>query len=274
MFTWFCLLTGGPRTVTQILSHYTTFLKNCKAGFLQERLQGPGRNGILRMVMMMQNIPVFMSQGGTATLILREIPFRGTAFVLLRTVLNLELLLEDAIKFCRECGAKRCFVSAGETDCRLEGRSHYDIYILHARKATLPEPVEPVELVPVTEENGEKFLEIYNRCFNQVSHALTYDRGQLQRIFHTTGQQAFLAQELDGNAWGMGELHGNELAAVGLLPENRGQGRSRDLTLSLLSRCPGPEITLTVVSDNTPALRLYDRLGFRVRQVESSWYEI
>jgi hypothetical protein len=220
----------------------------------------------------MRNIPVFLSQGGTATLILREIPHRATAYVLLRTVVDLKILLEEATAFCREAGAERCLASPGETDCCLEGTPIYEIYVLHMDKKQLPPPERRVELAPVTRKNGRIYLETYNRCFASVSHALTYDRGQLERIFRT-GQQAFLAKH-QGKILGMGELHGNELAAVGLLPECRGQGLSRDLTLCLLGNCPGPEITLTVVSDNAPALRLYDHLGFRVSRVESSWYEL
>jgi ribosomal protein S18 acetylase RimI-like enzyme len=70
----------------------------------------------------------------------------------------------------------------------------------------------------------------------------------------------------------MGELHGSELAAVGILPEFRGQGLGRVLTLQLLDKCPGPRVTLTVVSDNDPALALYDDLGFTVQGTESVWH--
>ena len=72
----------------------------------------------------------------------------------------------------------------------------------------------------------------------------------------------------------MGELHENELAAVGLLPEFRGKGLSRDLTLSLLRHCPGPTIFLTAVSTNDPALALYDSLGFTVCGKVSMWYAV
>ena len=44
-------------------------------------------HGILFLVIFMNNIPVFTGQGGTATLILREIPVSQRAYILLRTVL-------------------------------------------------------------------------------------------------------------------------------------------------------------------------------------------
>ena len=122
-------------------------------------------------------------------------------------------------------------------------------------------------------ENDPVYQRVYNRCFVGVSHAMTYDRAQIRRIYQMD-QRAFLACTSDGTPLGMGELHGSELAAVGLLPEFRGQGLSRDLTLALLRLCPGPELTLTVASDNAPALGLYDGLGFRVRETESRWWRV
>ena len=69
----------------------------------------------------------------------------------------------------------------------------------------------------------------------------------------------------------MGDLHEHELAAVGLLSELRGKGKY--LTLALLDRCPGPEVSLTVVSDNARALALYKKLGFQTESVVSKWYQ-
>ena len=231
--------------------------------------------GILSPVIYMQNIPVFLSQGGTATLILKEIPHKHTAYVLLRTVLpkGLPVLLEECGRFCRGCGAQQVFVSPGDTGCVLSLPHAYDIYRLHIKKNMLPSPVHDLSLIPISPENDPIYQRIYNICFRDVSHALTYDRAQIQRIYRS-GHRGFLALDSAEVPWGMGELHGNELAAVGLLPEFRGHGRGQALTLALLSRCPGPELTLTVVSDNDSALALYDHLGFTVSGTESQWYRL
>lgn len=220
----------------------------------------------------MNNIPVYLSQGGTATLILREIPHRKTAYILLRTVLQGKLpqLLTDCISACRNFGAERCFVSAEDSSIEIPLPYAYDILLLRVQKAELPSLETPMELVPVSPENDSIYQRIYNRCFQDVSHALTYEKAQLTRIYREE-HHAFLAQTPDGTPCGMGELHGNELAAVGLLPEYRGRGKA--LALSLLAHAPGPEITLTVVSDNERALGLYGALGFTVTGKESTWYK-
>lgn len=223
----------------------------------------------------MNNIPVYFSKGGTATLILREIPYTSVAYVVARTVFpgSLADLIEDCGSFCRECGAKTCLISM-EDGSEIPSLPHaYDIYSMAGHKASFPAPAFSFHLQPMTAENQSTYLDLYNRCFSGVSHALTYDHGQIQRILRT-GQQAFIAYDQAGAPCGMGELHENELAAVGLLPEHRGKGLSLPLTLSLLAHCPGDRITLTVVSDNEAAIRLYESMDFRITAIESRWYKV
>lgn len=213
----------------------------------------------------MNNIPVFLSQGGTATLILREIPFSGRAYILLRTVEKPDLLIRECLDFCRGCGAAACFFTGSEFLVRYPHA--YDILRLSLDCSDLP-PGPLCPLVPVGPGNDSLYLSVYNRCFAHVSGAAAYDQKQLQRIYRER-QQAFLAFE-GQTAWGIGEIHGNVLAAIGLLPEYRGRGEI--LARSLLSRCPGPAVTLTVASDNQRALGLYEKLGFHVAGLESRWY--
>ena len=220
----------------------------------------------------MKNIPVFMSPGGTASLILHEIPHRAVGYVRLLTVRQLDVLLADCAAFCRDCGAGTVLASRGPEP--LEGLPHaHDMLLLRAEKASLPPPARPVTLRPMDERNDAIYQRTYNRCFSQVPGALTYDRAEIRRIYDR-GQQAFLAVDERENVLGMGELHGSELAAVGVLPEFRGQGTGRELVLSLLERCPGPEIHLTAASVNEAALALYDALGFTVYDCISRWYEV
>jgi len=218
----------------------------------------------------MRNIPVFMAEGGTASLILREIPHRAIAYIRLLTVRDLPALAAECAAFCRGCGAETVLLTRGAEP--LEGFPHaYDTLRLHVSKDTLPSPAVPCPLEPMTPDNDAIYQRVYNRCFEDVPGAATYDRAEIRRIY-TQSQRAFLALDQAGDPCGMGELHGSELAAVGLLPEYRGKGLSRDLVLTLLSLCPGPEITLTAASNNVPALSLYDSLGFTVCGKVSMWY--
>ena len=218
----------------------------------------------------MNNIPVYMATGGTASLVLKEIPHRGIAYVLLRTITDLRDLAEECTEFCRSCGAEQVFLSQGPEP--LEGFPHaYDMLLLHVDRRILPPDPKLVTLVPMTPENDAIYQRTYNRCFSEVSGAATYDRSAIQRIYWEQ-QQAYLATDSNNTVIGMGEVHGDELAAVGILPEFRGKGWSKALTLALLHRCPGQDLCLTAASDNAPALGLYGSLGFRVREKVSMWY--
>jgi GNAT superfamily N-acetyltransferase len=228
-------------------------------------------HGILFLVIFMNNIPVFTTQGGTATLILREIPISGKAYVLLRTVLpgQAENLVAECASFCKMCGAEQIFASWADGDLPFLAPA-YDIYLLHVEKSALPDG-QPVRLVPMTPENDAIYQRIYNRCFSHVSHAASYDRGQIARIYREH-QRAFLALDEDERPYGIGELHGDELAAIAVLPKYRGRGM--DLAISLLHLCPGEDLKVTVVSDNASAMRLYEKLGFHLAGVESKWFRV
>ena len=101
----------------------------------------------------MKDIPVFSCPDGIATLILREVPFRGEGYILVRGVFGtLEGLLAECAGFCRAAGAERLF-AAGEADfsgypaaIRILGRRA-------PRESLLPAP-EAVRLVPVTEKTA------------------------------------------------------------------------------------------------------------------------
>lgn len=216
----------------------------------------------------MKNIPVFMSGGGTATIILQEVPKSGKAYVILQTIIPecLDTLLNDCKQFCIGAGAKIVYVSDGKKKLPLP--HCYDLLVL-----TAPLPVtrdyRPIRLIPLTEETGMTYISIYNLCFEGVSHALSYDRQQLKRI-EAMQQRAYLAVDENGDYIGIGELHEGELAAVAVVPEARGIGT--DLTCTLLSLLEGNEVMLTVVSDNARALHMYEKLDFHVHDIESSWY--
>ena len=55
----------------------------------------------------MKDIPVFTTENGVASLVLKEIPFRQIAYVKLLSSQCPEALLAEAVEFCRACGAER-----------------------------------------------------------------------------------------------------------------------------------------------------------------------
>ena len=214
----------------------------------------------------MKDIPIFTTPAGTASLILREIPYKRTAYVLVRSVLpgGMGETLRECRAFCLQAGAERVLASA---DGPLDLPHDHDMLSMSRPKPGLPIPEPPVPLVPVTRENVRDYQAIYNRLFTQIPGAATCHGMELDRLLSSGG--AFLAAP-EGKFSGIGETDGGELRAVGVLPEYRGLGRR--LTLTLLGRLEGPDLRLRVSSVNERALRLYERLGFQRRGVLSRWY--
>ena len=217
----------------------------------------------------MKDIPIFTGQFGIATLILREIPHKRWAYVMVRSAREgkLEALVEECGQFCRMAGAERVLATADEP---LTFLPHvHDMLELICDRTALPPLEAPVELVPVDGENWLQFRSIYNALFRKIPNAVTYTEGDLPRVLEQG--RAYLAMER-GRAAGIGVCQGQELSAIGVLPDFRGLGMR--LALTLLASMPGETLALRVSSSNGPALRLYEKLGFRRNRVLSQWYQI
>lgn len=118
----------------------------------------------------MKDIPVFSCPDGIATLILREVPFRGEGYILVRGVFGtLEGLLAECAGFCRAAGAERLF-AAGEADFSGYPAAIRILERRAPRESLLPAP-EAVRLVPVTEETAADWAREYNARFRAVPAA-------------------------------------------------------------------------------------------------------
>ena len=73
----------------------------------------------------MRDIPMFTTEYGVASLVLREIPYRQEAYISIQSSLQPEQLLEECISFCRACGAERIY--AKNHDCLTQYPVHTSI---------------------------------------------------------------------------------------------------------------------------------------------------
>ncbi len=213
----------------------------------------------------MKNIPIFTAPGGTATLILREIPKTGRAYAILQThTAGMEPeLVQDCAVFCRLAGAREVYVSSADSTALALPHSH-DMLRLQLNRATLPPPERQVDLRSVIDP--EAYIVQYNSRFSPVLNAAMCDRRSLERAA-AEGTQHWLAYH-NGVLIGLGAIRDNTLEAVASLQP----GWGRDLTCTLLAQTSGPVMELTVCSENQPAMRLYDTLGFVPTVVLSRWY--
>ncbi|MFQ6962589.1 MAG: hypothetical protein ACLRR6_00175 [Oscillospiraceae bacterium] len=202
----------------------------------------------------MKDIPVFSCPDGIATLILREVPFRGEGYILVRGVFGtLEGLLAECAGFCRAAGAERLF-AAGEADfsgypaaIRILGRSA-------PRASLLPAP-EAVRLVPVTEETAADWA----RNTMRASGPCPQRRAAARRRSARWPRAA--------RPCGSGTVQSaSALAACAAVSGWQWQLCSRARANAACGRwrpgAQGLKWRLTCAAENTRAMRLYDRLGF------------
>ena len=200
----------------------------------------------------MNDLPFFTAPDGMASLILREIPRQGTAYVVVRCVFgSQEGLLRDCDSFCRGAGAK---------DILYSGNADFSGF---AAAACLTERSLPRERLPETDAaavatKDPRWVELYNERFAAIPAARTY---------HAVPEGAYLVY--DGERLiGLGQVSGDEIAAVASLEK----GRGRDCLCALAAKTTGPTVRLLCAEENLPAVRLYDGLGFSRDVIRERWY--
>ena len=213
----------------------------------------------------MKNIPVFTGSHGVATLVLKQIPWSGCAYVIVRSVWDdAKAFLDECLGFCRACGAKTVY--AGYDLQQLPAPHAYDMVQLQMEKKALPQG-HRLDAEPVSAENAAEFLAIYDACFRAVPHAASYGEKDAARI---VAEQTGIMVKKDGCYAGLAEVSKEGLEAIAVLPQYKGLGFS--LALTALDMVPSTIPTLKTASTNKAALALYHRLGFVRTEVCSRWW--
>ena len=211
----------------------------------------------------MKDFPVFTTEWGVASLILREVPYRQEAYIHIQASETPEELLKECISFCRMVGAERVFARGHEM---LEDKPPYSI-IYEMRSDSHPDEALVEHLWPVTEETVGKWRTMMNWRLAGVDHASTLETRQEKEII-ASGGTYFVHR--DGELLGGGWIQDGEVKLVAAFVPGAGL-RVRHTLRSLM---PGQPIRLEVVSTNAKAIRLYEKLGF-VRTAELyRWYRV
>lgn len=214
----------------------------------------------------MKNIPIFTTEYGTASLILREIPYQKTAYVANPSALpgRLSDLALACGEFCRAAGAERVYLAEPQ-GAELPFPLHTEILTMTCPRERLDPG--PWALYPVLPENVGEYRRRYNEAMASVANAATMERSDEERLL-TEGGGYFV--HLGGRALGLGQIKGDEIEAVVSFTPGGGEAVVR--ALSTLAE--GDLVRLKVASVNERALRLYHRLGFLETGVNSRWLRI
>ena len=211
----------------------------------------------------MKDFPVFTTEYGVASLILREVPYRQEAYIHIQASETPEELLKECISFCRMVGAEQVFA---------QGHEYLEDYPLHSviyemRGEARPDESLVENLWPVTEETAAKWRGLMNERLAGVDHASTLESRQEKEIA-ASGGAYFVHHE--GELLGGGWIEDGEVKLVASFKP----GAGTRVMHTLMSLMPGRQVRLDVVSTNEKALRLYEKLGFIKTAEKRRWYRV
>ena len=211
----------------------------------------------------MKDFPMFTTEFGVASLVLREIPYRGEAFILIQDTLQPDELLAECISFCRICGAEKIYARGHEIVEKYP--LHCIVYEMRGRAEVDETKVE--NLWPVTEETVTQWRELMNEKMRPVDNSGTLEKKGEREILDSGG--AYFVHH-EGELLGAGWLVDNELRLVASCKAGMGER----VCHTLFSLIPGQEVKLDVVSTNTRAIRLYEKLGLIRTSERRRWHRV
>ena len=211
----------------------------------------------------MKDFPMFTTEYGVASLILREIPYQQTAYVRMQSSLEPEKLLAECVAFCRMVGAERIY-AMGDS-CLEQYPFHTAMYRMVCHKDTLGDT--DAALWPVQENTAGEFQRIFNGKTPAIPNgAWMTDQDKKEMLQKGEGYFVHRGEQL----LGIGRVAGKELRFVASVSP----GAGADVVKALCHACPENTVELTVASKNGKAMDLYQRLGFLPVEELSRWYQV
>lgn len=212
----------------------------------------------------MRDFPIFTTEYGVSSLVLKEIPYKKTAYIRILDVQpeQLEEHLKECVSFCRMVGAEHIYAAG-------PGLEAYPVYtsVLEMRGTAWVEPGKAACLFPVTDQTVSRWREIHNRAMSRVDNAGTLESRDETKLLEKPG--AYFVHD-NGHLLGIGWVDDGKLLAVAAVEKGAGQR----VMHTLMSLMEGDTMTLEVASTNSRAIALYEHLGFVKTGIVSTWYDV
>ncbi len=195
----------------------------------------------------MKDLPIFTTDFGVSSLTLRQIPYRGDAYIKVQDAQPEHMAehLAECASFCRMAGAERVYADVGEPD----------VQVLELRGVPQLDFQKVANIWPVTEQTVTRWREIVNERMAGVELAGFLEAKDEEGIIASGGAYFVHAE---GELLGVGWLEGETLKVLASVVPGAGERVAQ----TILSVTPGQSIRIEVASTNEKALRLYQKLGF------------
>lgn len=211
----------------------------------------------------MKDMPFFDTEFGVASLVLKEVPYRQEAYIIIQSAWQPEELLRECVAFCRMVGAEKIYAKGHSC---LEGRPVHTS-VLEMRGTAWVDRAQLKNLFPVTETTVSRWRNLINQRMSGVDNAATLESRDEKKIMESGG--AYFVHSA-GELLGVGWLEDEKLLTVAAVKPGAGE----PVMHTLMSLVEGAVMTLEVASTNDKAIRLYERLGFLKTGEISRWYRV
>lgn len=211
----------------------------------------------------MKDFPVFTTQNGVASLILKEVPYRQTAYIRILDSLNPKALLKECVEFCVAVGAEHIYAT---------GHRYLEKYpvftkILQMGCSTDDLPETDAALFPLQQKTLAQWRSIYNERMKNVPLASYMTQKDMELLLQE--KKAYFVHR-DKTLLGIGIMDGEKLEAIASVIS----GAGKDVLTALCSLACADTITLEVASENQRAIALYKKIGFILRKETAVWHQI
>ena len=212
----------------------------------------------------MRDIPVFCTEMGVASLVLKKIPYTKEAYIHIRDCCDVELFLKECCDFCVAAGAERVYAT-GHT--YLEKFNYYTTLVKMQSSNCFGDTTADLSLFPLQEKTAEIWRTIYNKSMLRVPNASYMTVHDMKELLNGGG--AYFVHK-NGVLVGIGAINGCNIDVVATVVS----GMGRNVLGALCNIIPSDIVTLTVADNNLPAVSLYNKLGFLVVEELEKWYKI
>ena len=210
-----------------------------------------------------KDFPVFATEYGVSSLILREVPYRQESYIHIQDVQpdGFSEHLKECVSFCRMVGAEKIY-ARGSTlleSCPM----HTAVYEM--RGTAWVDPAKLENLFPVTEETVSRWRGLMNERMRGVDNAATLTAADEKKIIQSGG--AYFVHH-EGELLGLGWMEDTKLLLVAAVKPGAGER----VMHTLMSLVEGSDMTIEVASTNIRAISLYEKLGFMKSRELFRWY--
>ena len=211
----------------------------------------------------MRDFPLFTTENGVGSLVLKEIPYSGIAYVTIRDSSFPTVFLDECVDFCKAVGAQKIYASGSDV------LKAYPLFtsVLQMRASSDTIIKSDASLFPVTEKTAGRWREIYNSKMKNVDNASYMSEAAMADVLKR-GCGYFIHK--GGVLLGIGMAADGRIECVASVTPGGGREVVSVLTHALM----GESVLLEVASTNRKAICLYENMGFTKTAVVSHWYKI